>query len=266
MPNPNAQAVPAQSPIQPQAQAAPATGAATGTAATPSLQQRWERYFASPGVRAAAMQFGISMLQPIASGQTFAGHVGLSLADAAQAATRSRAFESAEAGAAAEGARKERETQVAERGAAVGEAAEARAGRKETREAATAAETASLNRKKLALEEKKAASLDRYYRTIGAAAGKTKGTDVAGEVLKQYLDTVGEAAALEDDPGAALLQTIQRDLGVSLPGAAGAPKSVTQGGTALTPPQPGETVTEGGKQYRFLGGNPADENAWEEVK
>lgn len=263
MPNPNAQAVPAQSPIQPQAQAAPATGAATGTAATPSLQQRWERYFASPGVRAAAMQFGISMLQPIASGQTFAGHVGLSLADAAQAATRSRAFESAEAGAAAKGAREERKTQVAEQNAAIAAAAEARAGRKETREAATAAETASLNRKKLALEEKRVASLDRYYRAIGAAAGGSKKTDLAGEAFKQYLNTVGEAAALEDDPGQALLNALQKDLGMSL---GGAPKPVAQGGTALTPPVPGAVVTEGGKQYRFLGGNPADENAWEEVK
>lgn len=52
------------------------------------LTSRWNDWLSAPENRAALMQFGVSLMQPISVGQSVAGHVGQALGGAAEAQTR----------------------------------------------------------------------------------------------------------------------------------------------------------------------------------
>lgn len=110
------------------------------------LAQRWRGFLADPESRAALMQFGLQLSQPVALGQNTLGHIGQSIGAGGEAAGRVRAEERTEA----EAARRERETDSrselrsaqADSAAARSSAAEARAGTAAVR---AAAETDRLN-------------------------------------------------------------------------------------------------------------------------
>ncbi|HEY0724516.1 MAG TPA: hypothetical protein VGD41_11100, partial [Pyrinomonadaceae bacterium] len=53
---------------------------------------QWRNWIGDPSNRAALMQFGISLMQPIAPGQNTLGHVGEALGSAGEAVARKRAI------------------------------------------------------------------------------------------------------------------------------------------------------------------------------
>src|SRR5688572_16624188 len=81
----------------------------------PGLGDRWRNWMAQPSNRAALLQFGISMMQPIGVGQSPIGHLGQAIGQGAQAQGRQQQAEIAQETASAESARKNRGEGRAER-------------------------------------------------------------------------------------------------------------------------------------------------------
>lgn len=245
---------------QPAAAAAPAT-----TPVATTLEQRWANYFASPSIRAAALQFGIGMMQPVNPGQTFGGHTALAIGDAAQAAARTGAFQHKVATDQAELAQGQQTIDIARDRNTLGreELTVRKDEAKATREAAAAKATYDAGQDKIknAIDARRAAAYELMASKAGASAAAND------PVLKERLDLLAniaqDRALLEGedfDPIAYFDEQVGKLSGGATPAA--------QGGTGAAPaaPQPGQIVEEGGKKYKFVGGNPADPNAWQEVK
>lgn len=96
------------------------------------LQGQWNQWL-TPANRAALLQFGLQMMQPIASGQNFLGHLGQSIGEGAAAAGRTETADLAQRKANREDFESDSKAQL--RGAQA-TAAEARAATAETRAAA----------------------------------------------------------------------------------------------------------------------------------
>lgn len=222
----------AQDPMLPQAQAAPAT-TTPNPVAQPSGYDRWMKYLQSPTVRSAMMQFGVSMLQGQAPGQSFAGHAGLSLADAGQAAARMQASLAATAKAQREEDRAQRgearedvRVGIEKEKAKASAKAEERAILREERLARSDEERLKLDQQRLVLDERRA---DAY------AASVAKSGSAKDPVLDARLDILEEAALEESlvtgEDAMVIFDRKLQERGL-LPGT----RPATAGGTALTPP------------------------------
>lgn len=224
-------------PMMPTPQAAPGqTPQGTAPAQGQGLAQQWTSYFQTPQVRAAMMQLGVSMLQPRQAGQTVAGQVGTSIADAGGAAARVSEFQRLDA--------KDKREQARLDQAAAGNAAQLAidqkrlglAERAESRAAASDAERVKqqgveneLAKENLALKKQSQKALEGYYAAI---AGSKKATNPPG--YDDALDVVKQAAALEDDPVAFFIQEktrLDQQFGLT----PGPQVSPTAGGGAGTP-------------------------------
>lgn len=80
----------------------------TPSAPKPGLEDRWRNWMSQPANRAALLQFGISMMQPIGVGQSPMGHLGQAIGEGAQAQGRQQEMEIAQESALAESGRKSR--------------------------------------------------------------------------------------------------------------------------------------------------------------
>ncbi len=120
---------PPRPPRPPAQQAAPPSRGGLGAAIAPSpvqpnpnaspeektqLEVGWREYLARPEIKAALLQFGINMLQPVPLGGTPLGQIGSSLGAAAGAATRIGEFDRAEAERKRKAGIEERETESKE--------------------------------------------------------------------------------------------------------------------------------------------------------
>lgn len=103
--------VPSQVPGAPPA--APAQSAGRDVAGA------WRSWLGDPSNRAALMQFGISLMQPMPVGQTSIGHVGTALGQAGETLDRRRAMDLKEAEAGSKMDLREAQAQRAEMGAAM---------------------------------------------------------------------------------------------------------------------------------------------------
>lgn len=78
-------------------EAAPPQAQAGQPTAADDLTSQWSNWMSQPANRAAIMQLGVSLLQPVGIGQTPAGQVGQALGDAGEAVGRVAADERAQA-------------------------------------------------------------------------------------------------------------------------------------------------------------------------
>lgn len=119
----------------------------TPPAQSPSLVDQWSNYMVNERNRAMMMQFGLNMMQPMAPGQNFIGHLGQSIGSAGEAGDRYTSGEIA---------RRKQETSEEDVGSKVqlrgaqAETAEARANTAATR-AGAAADRLSATRENAAL-------------------------------------------------------------------------------------------------------------------
>lgn len=95
-------------PFTPETDQAPAQSAQTDYAG------QWRGWLSDPGNRAALMQFGISLMQPIAPGQTPIGHFGSALGSAGEAISRREKQDLAEAEVGSKAQLRESAAQLAE--------------------------------------------------------------------------------------------------------------------------------------------------------
>jgi hypothetical protein len=242
-------------------QGAPAPAAAP--AATPvatTLEQRWAKYFESPSVRAAAMQFGLGMLQPMPAGQTPAGHVAMAIGDAAQAAHRVDAYGHKVRTDEAELQQGQQQIDVArDRNTVDREQLDETKNeniRRDAREKGSAAYQAEQDKLKNDLDARRVAA----YETMAAKSGSAAAAK--DPVLEEKLDMLRQIAidrsTFEEDfdPIAYFDEQVAKMGGGAAP--------VTSGGTGVAPVAPKVGEVQDG--YKFLGGNPNDPNAWQKVK
>lgn len=227
----------------------PAAAPGSGGNSSPDLVQQWSSYLQSPQIRAAMLQFGVGMLQPRGPGQTVAGQVGTSVADAGGAAARVSEFQRLEAKDRREQARLD---QGAAASAAQLEIDKKRLGLAEKAESRAAAQDAENTRqfnvkseqdeRALALKASSQKALEGYYSAI---AGSKKTANPPG--YDDALDVVKQAAALEDDPVAYFIQEkvrLDQQFGLT-PGAAGAtvtPAGAPTGGGSPMPRPQAESI------------------------
>src|SRR3990167_3181226 len=62
----------------------------------PDIGEQWKQFLGDPKGRAALMQFGVQLMQPIGIGQSPLGHVGRALGEASEAVSRQQAQDLAE--------------------------------------------------------------------------------------------------------------------------------------------------------------------------
>lgn len=225
-------------PMTPTPQAAPGqTPQGAAPAAGGDLTQQWTSYFQSPQIRAAMLQFGVSMLQPRQAGQTVSGQVGTSAADAGGAAARVSEFQRLDAKDKREQSRldqtaagnaeqltidKER-LKIAQKGEERATAADAEGRRQFDIKAGQEAQN-------IELKKQSQRALEGYYTAI---AGSKKASNPPG--YDEALDVLKTAAALEDDPVAYFIQGkvgLDQQFGLT-PGAANV--TPTAGNGAGTP-------------------------------
>ena len=221
---------PTAQPTQP-VQAAAAPTAAPGAG---NLVQSWTEYLQSPQIRSAMMQFGVSMLQPRAAGQTMLGQIGQSFADAGGAAQRVSEFQRLDRKDQREQKRLDQATEADTARLGLDQQRVDIAKRSEDREVARDAAAAKqqeiendLAKEKLKLQAQSQAALNGYYQGI---IGSKKTVNPPG--YDDALDVIKSAAALEDDPIAYFIQEkakvdAQFGVGGTAPQAAAGPSSGT---------------------------------------
>lgn len=256
---------------------APAQGAPTGTAATPapvaqpaptpqaqSLTERWMQYIQDPSVKAGLIQAGIAAMQPIAQGQTIGGHLALSIGDGIAAHNRNEQIQLRNEDVAHDNRREDERTGIAaDRNQIEREqlaVTEKRFDAQDKLARDKAAYEASQDKIKNALDARRTTA----YEAMASKSGS--GASTKDPLLQERLDLISKVALdrafLEDDfdPLAYFDEQAARLSGNAPAATPGAPDP-TQAAPAV-----GSEMDYKGKKYKFLGGNPQDPNAWQEVK
>lgn len=239
-------------PATPQTPSAPAPAAPEGQA---DLAGQWRSWMGDPANRAALIQMGISLMQPVALGQSGLGHVGQAVGSAGEAQDRIRKAEQDDA----EQRRRQQETDS--RGGlreAQAGLAEARAGTAGARSDAAATRAEAARERLTATQQNiglsKLIQAQRQYAQEIATIQK-RNTDLARDP-KTPLEPVPSWDEWKQKYG---LSSIGRDVTTSE-----APEGVDQGTIPARPTaypgaryfagdakfSPGWYITEGGKTYK----------------
>lgn len=91
-------------------------------ASAPDVQSEWQNWLGNDANRAAMMQFGIALTQPMGWGQNTIGHIGSALGSAGEAAGRTQAAQRAQDQSDSKATLREAQAQTAEARAGVAQA------------------------------------------------------------------------------------------------------------------------------------------------
>ena len=195
----------------------------------------WRNWIGDPSNRAALMQFGISLMQPISPGQNTLGHVGEALGSAGEAVARKRAIDLKEQEAASKADLREAQAIRSEAGA------RELSGTAAAREAGAEAKLRQVDTAGQMLTLREALGSQKTGHDLAKAFYEAKLINPS-LTLEEYKKTVGEFTPKQQFP----LQTPQ----------AGGP---TQYPTGSRPPQVGDVV----RGYRYKGGPLNNPTSWE---
>lgn len=213
---------------------------------------QWRNWFADSNNRAALMQFGVSMMQPVGLGQSPAGHIGQALGQTGEALTRRSEFD-----------RKDRELESKD------ELRGAQATLAESR-AATAGAGAGRAADRLAFERERFGFQRQRYQTSDLI--RLQQQFIRDKQKHEENMAVQPAASRTPFPNfdawVAQNPSLARSLDLGGTSASTDPNDVPAGGgdTAAPPVAGGPRVGEVRRGYRFRGGDPGNESSWEKVR